>query len=105
MMCLVYAHAHGAGIDEACDDVARHFGMGYKAIRVQSGVPGLRRRLRHRQGSSALRTRRARPAFCEPLGPPKSICDHVPKFFARVREAFGDDLHLLHDCHHRLTPH
>src|SRR6202030_3512784 len=28
----------------------------------------------------------------------------VPKLFARVREAFGDELHLLHDCHHRLTP-
>ena len=27
-----------------------------------------------------------------------------PKLFARVREQFGDDLHLLHDCHHRLSP-
>ena len=29
---------------------------------------------------------------------------HVPKLFARVREEFGEELHLLHDCHHRLTP-
>ena len=28
----------------------------------------------------------------------------MPKLFARVREAFGEELHLLHDCHHRLTP-
>ena len=28
----------------------------------------------------------------------------VPKLFARVREEFGEELHLLHDCHHRLTP-
>jgi mannonate dehydratase len=28
----------------------------------------------------------------------------VPSLFARVREEFGEELHLLHDCHHRLTP-
>jgi mannonate dehydratase len=28
----------------------------------------------------------------------------VPNLFAKVREEFGEDLHLLHDCHHRLTP-
>ena len=29
---------------------------------------------------------------------------HVPKLFERLRLKFGDDLHLLHDVHHRLTP-
>ena len=29
---------------------------------------------------------------------------HVPRLFARVREMFGEEIHLLHDCHHRLTP-
>jgi mannonate dehydratase len=28
---LVYCHAHGSDIEEACDDVARHKEMGYKA--------------------------------------------------------------------------
>ena len=28
----------------------------------------------------------------------------MPNLFARVREEFGEELHLLHDCHHRLTP-
>jgi mannonate dehydratase len=28
----------------------------------------------------------------------------VPKLFAAAREALGDDVHLLHDSHHRLTP-
>jgi mannonate dehydratase len=27
-----------------------------------------------------------------------------PRCFRRAREAFGEELHLLHDCHHRLTP-
>src|SRR5437879_305939 len=29
---------------------------------------------------------------------------HVPKLFEALRLKFGDDLHLLHDVHHRLTP-
>jgi mannonate dehydratase len=28
----------------------------------------------------------------------------VPKLFETLRLKFGDDLHLLHDAHHRLTP-
>src|SRR6201998_2887995 len=39
---LVYCHAHGADIEEALDDVARHKEMGYQAIRVQSGIVGLK---------------------------------------------------------------
>src|SRR5205085_10242199 len=28
----------------------------------------------------------------------------VPRLFKRLRDEFGDDLHLLHDAHHRLRP-
>jgi mannonate dehydratase len=28
----------------------------------------------------------------------------VPQLFARLRDEFGPDLHLLHDVHHRCTP-
>ena len=28
----------------------------------------------------------------------------VPQLFARLRDEFGPDVHLLHDVHHRLTP-
>jgi mannonate dehydratase len=30
--------------------------------------------------------------------------NHVPKLFEKLRLAVGDELHLLHDVHHRLTP-
>ena len=38
---LVYAHANGSDVDAAVEDVAKHKELGYKAIRVQSGIPGL----------------------------------------------------------------
>src|SRR5437016_12737625 len=38
---LVYGHASGASIDDAVESVGRYRALGYKAIRVQSGVPGL----------------------------------------------------------------
>src|SRR5437762_4195720 len=38
---MVYGHANGKDIAETLDEVARYAGMGYKAIRAQSGIPGL----------------------------------------------------------------
>jgi mannonate dehydratase len=29
---------------------------------------------------------------------------HTPKLFDTIRQAIGEDIHLLHDVHHRLTP-
>ena len=100
---LVYAHANGKDIDHAIDDVARHKDLGYKAIRVQSGIPGL---------SSTYGVTKT-PGRYEPAerGLPQEYewatepyLRHVPELFAKVRETFGEELHLLHDCHHRLTP-
>ena len=59
---LVYCHAFGKTIDDALDDVARHRDMGYKAIRVQSGVTGLKSTYGVAKGRRPLRARRARPA-------------------------------------------
>ncbi|MGA7110636.1 MAG: D-mannonate dehydratase ManD [Terracidiphilus sp.] len=100
---MVYAHANGKDIDDALEDVARHKEMGYKAIRVQSGIPGL---------SSTYGVTKT-PGRYEPAGrglpseyewASEPYLRHVPKLFAKVREIFGEELHLLHDCHHRLTP-
>src|SRR5579875_3718136 len=37
----VYGHANGAGADELLDAVGRYVDLGYRAVRVQWGVPGL----------------------------------------------------------------
>lgn len=100
---LVYAHAHGNDIERTLDGVASLRDRGYKAIRVQSGVPsltstyGVARALgRYEPAERGLPTEHAWAT--EPY------LHQVPKLFARVRETFGEELHLLHDCHHRLTP-
>jgi mannonate dehydratase len=100
---LVYCHAHGRDIEETLDDVARHREMGYLAIRVQSGIPGM-------EATYGVPTA-ATPYEPAERGLPsvsrwstEKYLRFTPKLFARVRDQFGDDLHLLHDCHHRLTP-
>jgi mannonate dehydratase len=100
---LVYAHASGKDIDHALEDVALHLKMGYKAIRVQSGFAGLSSTYGVPKGGGRYEpAERGLPTECEWATEP--YLRNVPKLFARVRETFGEELHLLHDCHNRLTP-
>src|SRR5271168_3935900 len=100
---LVYCHATGSDIDRALDDVARCRDLGYKAIRVQSGIPGLSTTYGISKGPGRYEpAERGLPPENEWATEP--YLRHVPTLFARVREVFGEELHLLHDCHHRLTP-
>ena len=100
---LVYGHANGRDIDETLDEVAKYREMGYLAIRAQSGIPGL---------PSTYGVAKDK-MYYEPAEkglPPENVWStekyllHVPKLFEGLRLKFGDDLHLLHDVHHRLTP-
>ena len=100
---LVYGHANGRTIEETCDEVARYQEMGYRAIRAQSGVPGLA----STYGVSADKM------FYEPAdgtlptenlwSTPKYLA-HTPKLFEALRVRFGTNLALLHNVHHRLSP-
>ncbi len=100
---MVYGHANGRDHSEAIEAVQRHVEQGYKAVRVQSGVPGLAKTYGVGKGAG----------FYEPAEkglPPEEPWDtalylrHTPELFRKVRDAVGPDLHLLHDAHHRLTP-
>jgi mannonate dehydratase len=100
---LVYAHANGKDTEAALEDVARQRDLGYKAIRVQSGVPGLASTYGVAKGDARYEpAERGLPTECAWATEP--YLRHVPQLFARVRALFGEELHLLHDCHHRLTP-
>lgn len=100
---MVYGHASGADLDEAVANVLDYKSKGYRAIRVQSGIPGL---------DSTYGVGRGK-YFYEPADrtlPPENIwstrkyLDFAPKLFEATRQAVGEDTHLLHDVHHRLTP-
>ena len=100
---LVYGHANGADISETCDEVERYIGLGYKAIRAQSGVPGLdkaygvgRGRMFYEPADAALPT--------ETVWSTSKYLDHTPKLFEALRDRVGFGVELLHDAHHRLTP-
>ncbi|WP_267256850.1 D-mannonate dehydratase ManD [Coxiella endosymbiont of Ornithodoros maritimus] len=100
---MVYGHANGKDIEETVDEVGKYIEKGYLAIRAQTGVPGLP----STYGVSPDKL------FYEPAEkglPPENVwstekyLNHVPKLFKKLRDVYGDDPHLLHDCHHRLTP-
>jgi mannonate dehydratase len=100
---LVYGHANGADIASTVDEVLRYKAMGYVAIRAQSGVPGLNKV--YGVGRGQMQYEPAETGL-----PPEHDWDtgkylrHTPRLFDAVRRAVGDDIHLLHDVHHRLTP-
>ena len=100
---MVYCHANGTTIEETLEQAVSYREMGYKAIRLQSGVPGLK----STYGVSGERL------FYEPADadlPKENIWSSekylraVPELFKAARDVLGWDVHLLHDVHHRLTP-
>ncbi|HEY5319456.1 MAG TPA: D-mannonate dehydratase ManD [Galbitalea sp.] len=106
---LAYGHASGSDLPSLFTSIRNHLDEGFKAIRVQTGVPGLGQVY----GVATDQKPGARYDY-EPAGrglaPTEEEWDsraylrHIPTVFAAVREEFGPELPLLHDGHHRLTP-
>ena len=100
---LVYGHASGTDVDDTLRAVERYRELGYEAIRVQSGIPGL-------EGAYGVGRGDLYYEPAEPGLPPEQrwsterYLDFVPELFSRVRSEFGAEPLLLHDAHHRLTP-
>ena len=98
---MVYSHATGRTVGETLAKLAGLQAAGYKAIRVQCLAPGMD------EMYSIPRSKEPpdpRLPFVESGWDTSAYLRFVPKLFASAREAAGDDLHLLHDVHHRLTP-
>jgi mannonate dehydratase len=100
---MVYGHANGTTIEDTIETAKVYQAEGYKAIRLQCGVPGM---------ASTYGVSKDR-YFYEPADadlPTENVWNTskymrvVPELFKAAREALGWDVHLLHDIHHRLTP-
>jgi mannonate dehydratase len=110
---LCYGHASGKSTEELFDSVRHHQAQGYKAIRIQAAVPGLK----SIYGIASNATFEAnagvrydhepaqRGAFpAEEDWDTRSYLRHIPTVFEAVRNEFGPEIPLLHDGHHRMTP-
>ncbi|MDQ2851302.1 MAG: D-galactonate dehydratase family protein [Actinomycetota bacterium] len=105
-----YGHASGRDLPELFDSIREHQSLGYRAIRVQTSVPGVDAVYGVAAQPSATGTRYDyEPAQRAPL-PAEEDWDtaaylrHLPTVFEAVRSEFGPELPLLHDGHHRMTP-
>jgi len=100
---MVYGHANGETISDTITRAGEYVAAGYKAVRLQSGVPGLtgtygvsKDKFFYEPADADLPT--------ETVWASEPYMRTVPDLFAAAREALGWDVHLLHDVHHRLKP-
>ncbi len=106
---LAYGHASGTNIPRLFESIDEHLALGYRAVRVQTAVPGLG--AVYGVAESAAKGQRYDYEPARRSGLPteeswdtRAYLRHVPMVFEAVRSKFGPELPLLHDVHHRLTP-
>ena len=101
----VYVHANGADVDGTLEKAAAFKSEGFKAIRLQSAVPGLpvtygvlgaKKDYYDLQGN--------RPLPPEETWSTQKYFNMIEGLFRSARDRLGDDIELLHDVHNRLTP-
>jgi len=100
---LVYAHANGKDLDETIEKAGRESEAGFKAIRIQCGVPGIASVYGVPKDNKAYEPAKRGLAPEESWDTSKYL-NYIPSVFEKIRDVYGDDLHLLHDVHHRCTP-
>ena len=108
---LVYAHATGSDLESLLDSIEDYQQQGYKAVRVQCGIPGMPKADSAGYGVSESKglTKNFITNFSGKV-PKEEIWDtdkyvrYMPTVLEQIRLRFGDELKVLHDVHHRLLP-
>lgn len=101
----LYAHANGETIEATIAQAAQLKEEGFQAIRLQSAIPGLPVTygvLGDKKDYFELQGNRPLPP--EETWSTEKYFKLVTKLFEQARDTLGDDVHLLHDVHNRLTP-
>ena len=101
---LTYTHAQGRDLEETLDEVGKKIETGFRAVRVQSGVPGLKKvyGISGEKGAYEPASTGEKPV--EEAWDTDKYLNFIPGLFEKVRSQYGEELKLLHDVHHRLTP-
>ncbi len=100
---LVYAHANGRDISEASEEVGKYREKGFLAVRAQCGVPGVKKAYGISSGGKPYEPAESELPAETVWSTPKYL-EVVPKLFEQLRADHGNDVELLHDVHHRLSP-
>lgn len=101
---LTYTHATGWDLPELLDSVDARREQGYRAVRVQSGVPGLDKVYGVTKGAATYEPAGRGVGPAEETWDTAAYLRHAPTVLAGVRDHVGPELKLLHDVHHRLNP-
>ena len=105
---MVYAHASWAVLVDLTDSITGYVVEGYKAVRVQCGIPGMPT-ASYAVPETKGQTKNYISDFSG-IRPKVEVWDsdryirYMPGALAEIRDRFGPELHILHDVHHRLTP-
>ena len=131
---MAYVHTAGTTPEKVLERVQKKQAEGFRAIRIQLemsagavyGEKPHQSRSRSAAADDAAAAHPSRPAHAPPVvqspaektmplliqrklpfvgeWEPTPYARSLPKLFAHVRGAVGDDVELLHDVHHRLSP-
>jgi len=100
---MTYTHANGSDLASTLEAVGEAIDQGYQAVRVQSGIPGMASTYGvAKDGKKYEPADAALPS--EAVWSTEKYLNFVPHLFSEVRRQYGEEIHLLHDVHHRLTP-
>ena len=107
---MAYGHASGRDLPELFDSVRQRLDEGFRAVRVQTSVPGIEALygvVTQSSGQGAkddYEPAQRTPLRVEEEWDTRAYLRHIPQVFEAVRSEFGPELPLLHDGHHRMTP-
>ncbi len=94
-----YEHANGTSPEAVAEDVKKYMEMGFRHVRIQQGGYGL---------TAVQQTPDYKAAGYGYEGDQymneAAYLNSVPKMFATVRKACGENVELLHDVHERVQP-
>lgn len=95
-----YVHATGKTISEVLENVAERKEQGFRNIRIQLGHYGSTHLTKNADWKQGINFGKHDDNTLDPLVYKNSTIE----MFKQTREAFGDEIELIHDMHERLQP-